>query len=46
MMVLRSNYPLPVKSDVVMGAHRAGEVVTLGAVKIPVLKSLAHSSHH
>jgi NADPH:quinone reductase-like Zn-dependent oxidoreductase len=31
LMVLRGNYPLPVKPDVVMGADGAGEVVALGA---------------
>src|SRR5215471_14287295 len=28
--VLRGNYPLPVKPDVVMGADGAGEIVALG----------------
>jgi NADPH:quinone reductase-like Zn-dependent oxidoreductase len=31
LMVLRGNYPLPVKPDVVIGADGAGEVVALGA---------------
>lgn len=31
LMVLRGNYPLPVKADVVMGADGAGEIVELGA---------------
>jgi NADPH:quinone reductase-like Zn-dependent oxidoreductase len=30
LMVLRGNYPLPVKPDVVMGADGAGEVVAVG----------------
>ena len=30
LMVLRGNYPLPVKPDVVMGADGAGEIVALG----------------
>src|SRR5262245_17172788 len=31
LMVLRGNYPLPVKPDVVMGADGAGEIVAVGA---------------
>ena len=30
LMVLRGNYPLPVKPDVVMGADGAGEIVAVG----------------
>ena len=30
LMVLRGNYPLPVKPDVVIGADGAGEIVALG----------------
>src|SRR5262245_38435288 len=31
LMVLRGNYPLPVKSDVVMGADGSGEIVAVGS---------------